>query len=92
MKQGKVCEMLFLLVALGMAQVAGAQGAAEVRKQTEASLRVTGAIHIATDGVVEQVVLDTPEKLPAGIADFVTRNVMTWQSNPPSWTASLAGQ
>ena len=82
MKQGKVCAMLFLLVALGMAQVAGAQGAAEVRKQTEASLRVMGAIHIATDGVVERVVLDTPEKLPAGIADFVSRNIMTWQFEP----------
>lgn len=82
MKQGVVARALALLAALAVSQAATAQGPAEVRKQTEASLRVTGAVHIATDGSVEKLVLDTPEQLPKGIADFVDRNVMTWQFEP----------
>ena len=42
-----------------------------VRKQVEASLLVTGTIAIAEDGSVTAVDLDTPEKLPKGIAMFV---------------------
>jgi hypothetical protein len=82
MKQGIVARALALLAALAVSQAAIAQGPAAVRKQTEASLRVTGAVHIATDGSVEKLVLDTPEQLPKGIADFVDRNVMTWQFEP----------
>lgn len=82
MKQGIMWRALFFMAMMAMAHGAAAQGPAAVRKQTEASLRVTGAIHIAADGTVEQLVLDAPEKLPAGIADFVDRNVMTWQFEP----------
>jgi len=82
MKQGIVWRALALLAALVVTQGAGAQGPGAVRKQTEASLRVTGTIHIATDGGVEKVVLDERDKLPKGIADFVDRNVMAWQFEP----------
>jgi len=53
-----------------------------VRKQVEASMRVTGAIHIATDGSVERVQLDTPDKLPKGIAGFVESNMASWRFEP----------
>jgi len=59
-----------------------AQGPAGVRKQVEASMRVTGAIHIATDGSVERVELDARDKLPKDIADFVESNMAAWQFEP----------
>lgn len=82
MKQGIIWRGALLVAVLAIAQSALAQGVAAVRKQAEASLRVTGSINIATDGRVESVELDTPEKLPKGIAAFVGRNVAGWTFEP----------
>jgi hypothetical protein len=82
MKQGILWRAAILIAALMLAQPALAQGAAAVRKQVEASLRVTGSITIATDGSVERVELDAPEALPKGIAAFVGGNVAAWRFEP----------
>jgi hypothetical protein len=84
MKQRNAWMLWGVLVAamLACVPVAWAQGPAGVRKQVEASMRVTGAIHIATDGSVERVQLDTPDKLPKGIADFVESNMAAWRFEP----------
>lgn len=82
MKQRGIWMLWALAAMLAWAPTAWAQGPAGVRKQVEASMRVTGAIHIATDGSVERVELDTREKLPKGIADFVETNMAAWQFEP----------
>ncbi|MBD9470607.1 TonB family protein [Pseudoxanthomonas sp. PXM01] len=82
MGQRNTWVMWLLVLALAWAPGAGAQNAGAVRKQAEASMRVTGSISIAVDGSVESVELDTPEKLPDGIPAFVGRNVATWRFEP----------
>lgn len=82
MKHRSIWRVLVMVVALACAQATAAQGVAAVRKQVEASLRVTGSITIATDGSVEAVELDAPEKLPKGIAAFVGSSVAAWRFEP----------
>ena len=82
MKQRAAWMLCWLAVMLAWAPGVSAQGPAGVRKQVEASMRVTGAITIATDGSVEAVDLDTPEKLPKGIAAFVGQNIAGWRFEP----------
>lgn len=64
------------------AAVAQAAGPAEVRKQIEASMLVTGSIDIARDGTVSGHAFDKAEKLPKGVASFVGRAIETWQFDP----------
>lgn len=82
MKQRAAWMLCWLAVMLAWAPAVSAQGPGGVRKQVEASMRVTGAITIATDGSVEAVDLDTPEKLPKGIAAFVGQNIAGWRFEP----------
>lgn len=82
MKQGFTWRVLIVAAALACMQAATAQGIGAVRKQIEASLRVTGSITIATDGSVEAVELDAPGKLPKGIAAFVGSSVAAWRFEP----------
>lgn len=82
MKQYRVWIWWALAAMLAWMPSASAQGPAGVRKQVEASMRVTGAIHIAADGSVEHVQLDTPDRLPKGISGFVESNMASWRFEP----------
>lgn len=82
MEQRNTWMMWLLALTLAWAPGAWAQHAGAVRKQAEASMRVTGSISIAVDGSVESVELDTPEKLPEGIPAFVERSVSAWRFEP----------
>lgn len=77
-----IAAVLVGVWALAGLQTAAAQSPAAVRKQAEASLWVTGMITLRTDGTVAAVDLDAPEKLPKGIAAFVSANAATWQFEP----------
>ena len=65
-----------------LVQGAWAQGPGAVRKQVEASMRVTGMLTIRTDGSVAAVELDTPERLPEGIPAFVSGVAASWRFEP----------
>jgi hypothetical protein len=65
-----------------LACTALAAGPSGVRKQVEASMLVTGTIGIAPDGTVSDSTLDSPEKLPPGIMDFVQKQVSDWRFEP----------
>jgi hypothetical protein len=82
MKQRNGWGIVLWVCLMAMAGTAWAQHATAVRKQAEASLLVTGMITIRTDGSVAAVDLDAPDKLPAGIADFVSATAATWQFEP----------
>lgn len=70
------------LVVLSFAAFAAGKGPGAVRKQAEASLLVTGTIAIEADGSVTAVDLDSPEKLPQGIAAFVGSSAANWRFEP----------
>lgn len=63
-------------------QGAGAAGPREVRKQIESSLLVTGEIEIDAQGEVSELLIDKPEELPRGIAEFVKGQVLRWTFQP----------
>lgn len=75
MKQRAAWMLCWLAVMLAWAPAVSAQEPAGVRKQVEASMRVTGAITIAADGSVEAVDLDTPDKLPKGTPPCSSRRI-----------------
>ncbi len=75
----------FWLVAAAIALaplVATAGSPAEVRKQIESSMLVTGEVAVTADGRVDTITLDQPEKLPPGIVDFVQAQVRDWTFEP----------
>lgn len=57
---------------------AWASGTSELRKQTEASMVLTGTVEVAQDGSLRSYRLDQPEKVDASIRDFIDRNVKRW--------------
>jgi len=71
--------LLLLMLALPVF----AQGAGGVRKQVEASMRVTGEITVDEQGQVASYTLDDPAKLPSGIVKFVRDNIAHWKFEPP---------
>ena len=73
-----IVAVAFMLVPFA----AGAATRAQILKQVEASMLVKGTLDIGAEGSVTSLVLDQPEKLPAGIADFVQKQVMTWKFEP----------
>lgn len=82
MKQRKWMGVVLSVWMATLAVAAWANGPAAVRKQVEAGMRVTGMITIRPDGGVAAVDLDTPEKLPEGIAAFVGRHAAEWKFEP----------
>jgi hypothetical protein len=68
-----VCLMAVVAVAM-----AGG-GPRAVRKQAEASMRVTGMIHIAADGAVSGHTLDKSDQLPPGVIKLIADNVSKWR-------------
>ena len=73
----------FVALALALAPLmATAAGPREVRKQVESSMLVTGEIEIDAQGRVSNLLLDKPDKLPGGIAEFVKGQVLQWTFEP----------
>jgi len=62
--------------------MAGAAQRSEVLKQVESSMLVTGTIETRADGTVSSTLIDKPEKLPAGVVDFVQKEVAAWKFEP----------
>ncbi|HDS1040627.1 TPA: energy transducer TonB [Stenotrophomonas maltophilia] len=79
---------LFLALALALGggaaciDAADAQSAREVRKQTEASMTLSGVIDIGREGQVEGFQLDHREKVAADVASLVDRTVKAWRFQP----------
>jgi TonB family protein len=69
-------------VLLLLVSTAWAAGPNAVRKQTEASMLVTGTIEVGSNGEVRSHTLDQREKLPAEVATFIDRNVVEWAFTP----------
>lgn len=69
---------LLLLLASGSALA----GVAEVRKQAEASMLVTGTVFIAPDGTVQKLDVNDPEKLPPGVRKLVESAGQVWRFEP----------
>lgn len=82
MKQRKVWLAWVLVGVVALAQGAWAQGPGAVRKQVEGSMLVTGMITIRTDGSVATAELDKSDRLPEGIASFVTQVATSWRFEP----------
>ncbi|QNP42157.1 protein tonB [Lysobacter terrestris] len=59
-----------------------AESRAEVRKQVEASMLVTGRIEIDTAGKVIGYALDKQDRLPRGVVDMVGKAVPAWKFEP----------
>lgn len=66
------------LMAVAAVAMAGG-GPRAVRKQAEASMRVTGTINIAADGAVRDYALDKSDQLPPGVIKLVADNVSKWR-------------
>ncbi len=62
---------------------ASAKNARAVRKTVEHSLQLMGTIAVNAQGRVDEVTLDEPERIPAGVAAFVLDQVPRWEFQPP---------
>jgi len=65
-----------------LASTVWAAGPSAVRKQTEASMLVTGTVEVGTDGEVRSHTVDQREKLPDGVAAFLDANIADWNFTP----------
>lgn len=72
----------WLGIALLLLSVPALAGIAQVRKQVEASMLVTGNVLIEPDGSVSQVQLDQPDKLPPGVRNLVDQAGKVWRFEP----------
>lgn len=70
-----------LLCACSWVALAGGSRS-DVRKQTEASMLVTGTIDVAQDGSVSRYALDKPEQLPAAVTGLAGKAVPQWHFQP----------
>ncbi|WP_367347182.1 energy transducer TonB [Stenotrophomonas bentonitica] len=61
---------------------AAALSKSEARATAEGSMVLGGQINIGAEGQVEAFALDQREKIPADVADFVERSVLTWRFAP----------
>jgi hypothetical protein len=82
MKQRGAWLAWMLVGMLAFVQGAWAQSPGAVRKQVEGSMLVTGMITIRADGGVAAVELDKQDRLPEGIAPFVTQVATSWRFEP----------
>lgn len=82
MKQRGAWLAWMLVGMVAFVQCTWAQGPGAVRKQVEGSMLVTGMITVRTDGGVAAVDLDKADRLPEGIAPFVTQVATSWRFEP----------
>lgn len=73
---------LLLLALVVCIPLAAAQSAREVRKQTEASMLVTGHVLIEQDGHVSDWEVDQPGKLPKAVVGLIESAVAAWKFKP----------
>lgn len=64
------------------ASTAQAGGVGAVRKQAEVSMLVRGEISVDVRGEVDDLSIERPGELPAGVVDFVDTQVRTWKFRP----------
>ncbi len=70
-----------LLVCCSFTAPAGG-GVGAVRKQTEASMLVTGTIDVDRDGSVGSYAIDKREQLPAVVSQVIDQTIARWRFNP----------
>jgi TonB family protein len=76
-------KFAWIVAALLLCPVAAdAAKRSEILKQVESSMLVTGTIETRADGSVASTTIDKPEKLPAGVVDFVQQQVAAWKFEP----------
>ncbi|MEO8998657.1 MAG: energy transducer TonB [Rhodanobacter sp.] len=73
--------LIGLLIIL-MSGAALAAGSAAVRKRVQASMLVTGAIVVASDGSVSSYVIDKPEQLPPMVTGLIAESIPRWKFAP----------
>lgn len=76
----RICIALVLLLC-GFTALAGG-GRAEVRKQAEMSMLVTGTVDIDKDGGVAAHKIDQPDKLPPVVVQLVDQAMSQWRFEP----------
>lgn len=57
-------------------------GAADLRKQTELGMVVTGTVDIRADGSVDRYAIDDAAKVPAAVRGILDRQVPRWKFEP----------
>ena len=72
----------FLLVSAPLSAAPSPGSRADVLRQAEHSMRVTGTLHIETDGRVSDVLVDKPDQVPEGVLRFVRQSAAAWQFEP----------
>lgn len=78
MKKAWIVALVMSLMPIAV--MAGARS--EALKQAESSMLVKGTIETNVDGSVAKVVIDNPDKFPAGLIGFVDQQVMAWKFEP----------
>lgn len=68
-----------LLIAVFFGNTAGA---ADLRKQTELGMVVTGTVEIRADGSVDRYAIDEASKVPAAVRGILERQVPRWKFEP----------
>ncbi len=76
----RACLCVAALLICGAASAA--PGIKEIRKQTEASMLVTGWVIIEADGTVGQLDIDQREKLPEAVAELIEKASGGWKFEP----------
>src|SRR5690606_23964171 len=71
--------VLLMWLAAGVAQAAGM---AEVRKQVEATMLVTGRVTITLEGTVRDWTIDQRDKLPPAVANVIDAAAPGWRFEP----------
>lgn len=74
--------LIGIVLALLAAGTALAAGPAEVRKQMEASMLVTGSLVLEPDGRVSAWELDRPEALAEPVVELITKAAGSWAFEP----------
>lgn len=78
----KKAWLVAVVVALLPLVAAGAIPRAEILRQVESSMLVKGTIEINPDGSVDTLSIDQQDKFPAGLVDFVHKQVQAWKFEP----------
>lgn len=77
-----IFRMMLSFVPVVCIPLAVAQSAREMRRQTEASMLVTGHVLLEEDGSVVGWEIDRPEKLPPAVVELIERSAPAWKFEP----------
>lgn len=76
----RIIRALALLMVLPLTAVAGKS--AELHRQVEASMALSGDITIGPDGSVREIDIDKAEKIEADLLAFLKQNIQQWKFEP----------